>query len=467
MSQKLTLIGAGLSGSLLSILLAKRGFQVEVYERRPDRRKETVDAGRSINLAISARGINALTEAGVITEIEKIATPMYGRVNHPLGGNPVFTKYSIHPEHSLFSVSRPLLNEVLMTEAEKNGVVFHFNQRCEDIDLQNNTITLTDTSPENKGTYTLFSDRTVACDGANSAVRRAMKRNTDFTFDEWEFKVNYKELCIPPAEDGSIQMEKNGLHIWGRDGGAFMMIALPNKDNSFTCTMFMPTSGEKSMANLDTPEKVSDFFATYFPDALPLMPTLTQDFFDNATSSLNIVMCYPWIVGDKLALVGDACHAVVPFYGQGVNASFEDCIELAKCIDEFFPNWREVFINYQQNRKANSDAISQMAQENFEDMAQSGFPEAMLKKTIELEMEKRFAHYKSQYELVSFSLQPYTLAQANGKRNKIVLSRIVETLASVKEVGIEKAVKEKGMATLVAEVNWEDARQIFEEVYAG
>lgn len=465
MSQKITLVGAGLSGSLLSILLAKRGFQVDVYERRPDRRKETVDAGRSINLAVSARGINALTEAGVIAEIEKIATQMYGRVNHPLGGNPTTTKYSIHPQNALWSVSRPLLNEVLMTEAEKHGVIFHFNQKCEDIDLQSNTLTFTDYSSSENRTYSLTVDRVIACDGANSAVRNAMKRNTDFHYDEIAFKVNYKELCIPPAADGAILMEKNGLHIWGRENGSFMMIALPNQDNSFTCTMFMPTSGEKSMAAIDTKEKVSAFFEKYFPDAVPLMPTLLTDYFQNPTSSLNIVICEPWIVGDKMALVGDACHAVVPFYGQGVNASFEDCLELAKCMDEYAPNWSEIFQHYQQNRKANSDAISQMAQENFEDMSTSGSPEAMLKKNIELAMEKRFAHYKSQYELVSFSLRPYTEAQKHGKMNKIVLSRIAESLPSVQEMGIEKAVKEKGFAALLEEIDWQSAESILQEVY--
>jgi kynurenine 3-monooxygenase len=466
MSQKITLVGAGLSGSLLSILLAKRGFQVEVYERRPDRRKETVDAGRSINLAVSARGINALTEAGVIAEIEKIATQMPGRVLHILGKKAAFTPYSIHPNNALWSVSRPLLNEVLMTEAEKQGVVFHFNQRCEQIDLQDNILTFSDNTTTEKKKYTVQAERILACDGANSAVRQAMKAHTDFSCEEWEFHINYKELAIPAATDGtSLMSYREGLHIWPGDNGAFMMIALPNHDNSFTCTMFMPVEGEKSIAAIHQPAQISAFFDTYFPDAVPIMPTLLEDYAKNPPSPLNIVMCKPWIVADKLALVGDACHAIVPFYGQGVNASFEDCIELVKCIDELAPDWTAIFAHYQHNRKANSDAISEMAQENFEGMSKSGLPEYQLKKEIEQALEKRFAHYKSQYELVSFSLRPYTEAQKHGKMNKIVLSRIAESLPSVQKMGIEMAVKEKGFATLLEEIDWQSAERILQEVY--
>lgn len=465
-NEQITIIGGGLSGSLLGILLAKRGFSVDVYERRPDRRKEIVDAGRSINLAVSARGIDALTVSGVIEQIKAIATPMYGRMNHPLNGVPVSTAYSTNPSHWQNSVSRPLLNEILMTEAERLGVSFYFNHKCEDIDIKSGVITLTHLrSSENPQTVTIEAKRVIACDGANSAVRNAMKRNTNFQLEEKRFHVDYKELCIPPDASGNIQMEKNQLHIWGREGGSFMMIALPNMDNSFTCTLFMPYEGEKSMDKFDTPEKVTAFFQEYFPDVYPLMPSLISDYFHNPTSSLGIVLCYPWVVEDKLALVGDACHAVVPFYGQGVNASFEDCLELDRCIAQYYPDWGKVFEMYQQNRKANADAISFMAQENFEDMSKSGFPQALLRRGIELEMEKRFPDYKSQYELVSFTLLPYAEARKRGIINKEVLSQIVYSIPDVQEKGEAEALRAFTPNHLIQNVNWETAKELFRNIY--
>lgn len=465
--EKIILIGAGLSGSMLAILLARRGFEVEVYERRPDRRKETVDAGRSINLAVSARGIHALTISGVVEKIREIATPMYGRMNHPLEGNPIGTMYSVNPDHWQNSVSRPLLNEILMTEAERVGAKLHFKQRCDAIDIANNEVTLSNLeNPDSPQSYTLSAGRIIACDGANSAVRSAMKKSTDFQLEEKRFRVDYKELCIPAGPSGDIQMEKNWLHIWGRDGGNFMMIALPNMDNTFTCTLFMPYEGDKSMQQLDSEPKIADFFQQYFPDALPLMPSLIEDYFHNPTSALGIVMCYPWIVEDKMALVGDACHAVVPFYGQGVNASFEDCIELDRCIESYYPDWDRIFREYQQNRKENADAISMMAQENFEGMSKSGYPGALLRRGIELEMEKRFPEYKSQYELVSFSLVPYSEARKKGIINQDVLSQIVSAIPEVRAEGEEEALRKYETATLIKGVNWEQAKTIFQEVYS-
>ena len=451
---KINIIGAGLSGSLLATLLARKGLEVTVYERRPDRRKAFVEAGRSINLALSVRGMSALNEAGLQAEMMSIATKMYGRINHPLGGTPVMTRYSVKEENCLYSVSRAKLNEVLMDAAEAAGAKLLFEQQCEDVDLQENVLSFLDLTTQEM--YKISSEITLACDGANSAVRRAMARNTDFHHSQETFQVNYKELCIPADENGKFQMEANGLHIWGRDNGDFMMIALPNLDGSFTCTLFMPLEGEKSIKYLDTPEKVNAFFEKYFPDALALMPTLAQDYFTNPTSPLNIVKCFPWIVADKLALFGDACHAVVPFYGQGVNASFEDVIEINNCIDKFGNDWATILKTYQENRKANSDAISQMAAENYTDMAKSGMLEFQLRKMIELGLEKRYDNYKSQYELVSFSQVPYTEAQQRGWDNQVLLSKIMQSLPSVKEMGLENALSQKGVMTLVEEVNWQE-----------
>ncbi|MFN0202554.1 MAG: FAD-dependent oxidoreductase [Bacteroidia bacterium] len=448
------IIGAGLSGSLLGILLAKKGWDVQIFERRPDRRKESVEAGRSINLAVSVRGMTALAEAGLNADIQAIATKMQGRMNHPLGSGPVSMRYSVNEENGLFSVSRGRLNEMLMDAAEKAGAKIFFKEQCEDIDFDANTLTFLNT--ETQTTHQVAFERVVACDGANSAIRKAMTRNPEFQHTQDAFPVNYKELCIPADGKGEFLMDPNWLHIWGRDNGDFMMIALPNLDGSFTCTLFMPVSGEKSIASLNTPEKVQPFFETYFPDVLPLMPSLMTDYFSNPTSPLNIVKCYPWRVGEKMALVGDACHAVVPFYGQGVNASFEDCIELSKCIDQYFPDWEKVFEQYQLNRKANSDAISQMAAENYADMAKSGMLEFQLRKSLELELEKRFSSYKSQYELVSFSTVPYSQAQQQGWKNQDTLTQIIENLASVKEKGLENALQNVGVKALVAEVNWEE-----------
>ena len=451
---KINIIGAGLSGSLLATLLAKKGLEVTVYERRPDRRKAFVEAGRSINLALSVRGMSALNAAGLQNEIRAIATQMYGRINHPLGGTPVMTRYSVNEENCLYSVSRAKLNEMLMDAAEAAGAKILFEQQCENVDLQANILSFLDLTSQKE--YKVPSEVTLACDGANSAIRRAMTRNTDFQHSQETFQVNYKELCIPADENGKFLMEANGLHIWGRDNGNFMMIALPNLDGSFTCTLFMPLEGEKSIKYLDTPEKVTAFFEQYFPDALALMPTLIHDYFTNPTSPLNIVKCYPWIVSDKLALFGDACHAVVPFYGQGVNASFEDVIEMNRCIEEFGDDWAKILHTYQENRKANSDAISQMASENYSDMAKSGMLEFQLRKMIELGLEKRYDNYKSQYELVSFSQVPYTQAQQHGWDNQVLLTKIIESLSSVKELGLENALAQKGVMALLEEVKWED-----------
>ena len=464
--KNITLIGAGLSGSLLATLLAKRGFDVSVYERRPDRRKEDVEAGRSINLAVSARGIHALKLAGLYEEIMAIATPMYGRMNHPLGAEAVGMKYSIHPTNCLYSVSRGALNEMLMNVAEKAGAKILFKQTCTDINLETNEVTFADMNRGGVGErYKIAINQVLACDGANSAVRKAMTRNADFKHEEKQFYVNYKELNIPADANGEIQMERNWLHIWGREAGAFMMIALPNIDNSFTCTIFMPLAGEKSIEALDSEEKMKTFFAKYFPDAVPLMPSLAADFFRNPTSSLNIVNCFPWIVADKMALIGDACHAIVPFYGQGVNASFEDCIEMDSCIGQYYPDWGKVFSMYQANRKGNADAISQMAQENFEDMAKSGMPEFQLRKLLEHELEVNFPFFKSQYETVSFSLEPYTEAKARGIRNQHILTELIQSLPSVQDGGLEKALFVRSWADLVGEMDWEEAEKVAKRYY--
>lgn len=448
------LIGAGLSGSLLAILLAKKGWAVKIYERRPDRRKETVEAGRSINLAISVRGMTALAKVGLSAEIKAIATPMYGRMNHPLGGNPVSMRYSVNENHYLHSVSRGRLNEMLLDAAEKAGAEIYFKQQCEDIDFDTNTLTFLDTSTQQ--TYQVPFEKVVACDGANSAIRKAMTRNPAFEHSQTPFPVAYKELCIPAADaEGNFRMEQNWLHIWGRNNGDFMMIGLPNLDGTFTCTLFMPMEGEFGFNQLTDADKVRTFFNTHFPDAVPLMPTLVEDFFANPTSALNIVRCYPWSVEDKMTLVGDACHAVVPFYGQGVNASFEDCLELADCMDKSYPNWEEIFVSYEQNRKPNADAISQMAAENYADMAKSGLLEFQLRKSLELELEKRFENYQSQYELVSFSNVPYTQAQEHGWQNQETLTHIINDLPSVKEMGLAQALTVKGVSALINEVVWE------------
>ena len=406
MSRNVTILGAGLVGSLLSVILKKRGHDVTVYERRPDMRTASGYAGRSINLAMSTRGWKGLELAGLRSDLEAIAIPMYGRQLHMPDGSEVFQPYSKNNE-AIYSVSRGELNKRLMTLAEQCGVNIEFEHRCAHVDVQNNKISFSLADGTNKSVQ---ADLLFGADGAFSALRGSYSHMDRVNCSQNYLEYGYKELTIPPAADGSMRMEKNALHIWPR--GNYMMIALPNIDNTFTCTLFMPFEGPVSFEKLKTKEDVTNFFNEKFADATAMMPTLLDDYFANPTSSLITTHIFPWHYQDKSALIGDAAHAIVPFYGQGMNAGFEDCSVLSALIDTHGDDWATILKEYERKRKPNGDAVAQLALQNFVEMRDKVGDMAFLeRKKIEKELGKRYPEqFISVYEMVSFSHIPYNTA---------------------------------------------------------
>ena len=427
MQQKnVTVIGAGLVGSLLSIYLAKRGYKVNVFERRPDMRKSTMSAGKSINLALSDRGWKGLEGVGIAEEIRKIAIPMYGRFIHHKNGTTAFQPYG-KDKQAIYSVSRAEINMKLMDLAEQQAnVKIKFDERSTHIDrrlleahFENNTT---------KGTSSICNDLLFGSDGAFAASRLSMQLSTDrFEYNQHYIEAGYKELIIPPGKNGEFLMEKNALHIWPR--GSFMMIALPNPDGNFTCTLFLPFEGEKSFANLKTKEQVRTFFETEFPDAVPLMPTLIDDFMHNPTSSLVTVKCYPWTFDNKIGLIGDAAHAIVPFFGQGMNCGFEDCVVLNDLIEKHNENWEKIFPEYQALRKPDGDAIADLAIANFIEMRdKTADPKFLLQKKIEARFSQKYPDkWIPAYSMVTFSPHiRYSTALTEGKRQEAVMQKVME-----------------------------------------
>jgi len=432
------LVGAGLSGSLLAVFLAEKGKKVELYEKRPDMRREMIGAGRSINLALSERGIRALKAVGLDKPIMDIALPMKGRMMHDRNGQLTFQAYGKNDNEVIYSVSRGELNKKLMDLAEENPEVkIHFNTRCTGMDLESGTVFF-----KNERTGALSQTRgetVIGTDGSASALRMEMMKHGRFNFSQDYLEHGYKELTIPPDADGNFRMDARALHIWPR--GSFMMIALPNPDKSFTCTLFFPFSGDNGFDALDHPDKVKAFFEKEFPDAVPLMPTLLEDFMQNPTSSLATVRCGPWYVEDKLALLGDACHAVVPFFGQGMNCSFEDCVVLDEKMKEFSMDWKQIFPAYYASRKPNTDAIAQMALENFIEMRDKvSDPKFLLRKKVEHILENKFPdQYISRYAMVSFTNIPYRTALEKGLKQDELLEELCKDIHSPEELNLSLA----------------------------
>lgn len=429
MAEKINIIGGGLSGTLMAIYLAKRGFEINLFERRPDMRKNKMSAGRSINLALSTRGLNALEKVGLDQEILADAIPMYGRMIHSKTSELSYQPYGKEGQ-AINSVSRGRLNIRLLELADEfENIQLHFNTKCVDLNVEAGTAIF---EMEDGTRQSFVSDRIIGTDGAFAATRARMQMGDRFDYNQFYLKVGYKELEIPAADLGAFKMDKNSLHIWPR--GAFMMIALPNPSGDFTCTLFVPFEGEKSFDNLKTKEAVTAFFKEEFPDAVALMPTLLEDFFANPTASLVTVRCYPWVKADKLALMGDAAHAVVPFYGQGMNCSFEDVVVMDECIEKYGSDWNKVFDEYQKLRKPNADAISELAIQNYSEMAEKvGDKHFLHKKHIEHDLSDLYPdQFKSQYELTTFSLSPYKYALDQGKKNDALLEQIIADAAEEK-----------------------------------
>lgn len=422
-----TIIGAGLAGSLMAILLAKRGHKVKVYEKRPDMRLEEISAGRSINLALSDRGIDALRRAGVEEEVMKDVIPMIGRLIHDTEGDKQIQPYSGKDGEWINSVSRGGLNMTLMTVAEATGnVEFEFEIGCKRIDFESNKLTLE--SADRKSTRVEDFETIIGADGGGSYVRLAYQLGgiRRFNLSQQFLDHGYKELSMPPAEAGGYRIADNALHIWPR--GTFMMIALPNLNGSFTCTLFMPFEGKNGFEDLDTKEKVTDFFNEFFPDAVQHMPTLLDDFFTNPHDKLGTIKCYPWAIGGKSVLIGDSAHAVVPFYGQGMNASFEDCRVLDEILEKYDDDTEKAYSEFEQVRKANADAIGDLAVQNYYEMRDHvAHEDYQIKRDIELELERDY-DYNSKYSLVTFRSDiGYSKAMKRGEeQDKFLLNLIAD-----------------------------------------
>lgn len=421
--KKVTVVGAGLVGSLEALFLSKRGYEVDVYERRPDMREANIAAGKSINLVVSDRGWRSLKLAGVEEEIKKLTVPVYGRMTHDEKGETSYYPYSIKNK-AIYSVSRGGLNARLMDLAEQNGNVrFHFNVKCTDVDLENACCTFED---QNGKVETVTSDLVIGTDGAFSAVRHSMMMTDRFNYSQTYIEHGYKELVIPPGTDGKARIDPSALHIWPRK--AYMLMALANLDGGFTCTLFFPFEGERSFSSIKNEDDLLAFFKEVFPDALELMPTLVDDYFSNPTSSLALIRCAPWNFGGNVALMGDAAHAIVPFYGEGMNCGFEDCYTLEKILDEHGDgDMQKVLDLYTDARKENGDAIANLSLKNFVEMRDLvADPDFVLRKKIEGNLYRKYPNkWLPLYSQVKFSHIPYAEAWEEGQKQDRVMKKVM------------------------------------------
>ena len=437
------IVGAGLVGSLWAVFLARRGYAVKVFERRSDMRAAGYSGGKSINLAMSERGWKAIEKAGIREKIEKVAIPMPGRMMHSMAGDLTFQPYGKEGE-AIYSVSRGGLNlELLNIAGSFPNVEFFFDHRCTDVDLNNPAITFEDLKTNEL--KTIEAPLIFATDGAFSAVRNVLQRTDRFDYRQFYLDHGYKELTIPPLENGEHRMKPGALHIWPR--GNHMVIALPNADGSFTCTLFLPFEGEVSFEKLKTDEDVLGFFQKYYPDALPLMPTLLRDFWANPTSSLVTVNCSPWQWQHRILLLGDSAHAIVPFYGQGMNAGFEDCTILDAMLDEMGGDWSKTISAFAQSRVKDGNAIAELAQRNFIEMRDLvSDPKFLLRKKIAADLHAKFPQeFLPVYSMVTFSNTPYHVAlQEDDAQN--ALFREILSLDNVEMewngVGVERVFRE-------------------------
>ena len=426
---KIILIGSGLAGGLLAAYLGRRGYDVDLYERRADPREGNIVGGRSINLAVSTRGIHALEQIGIADEVLRYAIPMRGRMIHDKSGELHFTPYDVDPNKCINSIGRAALNTTVIDAAQRYpNVRVYFNHRCTDVDLHSATAHLLNTSTSQA--VNCSGDAVMGVDGAFSAVRQSMQMQIhNFAYDESYLAHGYKELTIPQGADGSWQMEKNALHIWPRK--SFMMIALPNPDGSFTCTLFWEFEGPRSFATTKTDDDVRRFFYEEFADAVPLMPALLEDFRQNPTGSLVSIRCAPWYYRDKICLVGDAAHAVVPFYGQGMNAAFEDCIVLDECLEKFPDNRERAFAEYFSRRKENADALADLAIGNFIEMRDKTASKTFrAKKKLDHFLEGALpGMYLPLYTMVTFTRIPYAEAARRARlQDRIVYGGLISLL---------------------------------------
>ena len=442
-NRKITIAGAGLAGSLLGVMLGQRGYQVTILERRSDTRGVESDSGRSINLALSSRGIHALKIAGLFEKVEKLLIPMKGRMLHFQDGNEEFSPYGQRESEVIYSVSRRDLNHLMIDAAVEAPLVeVKFDQQLDAVDFKNNRLGILDlkSNQTRKEEFELL----IGADGAGSRTRRSLIKEVGGKSESDFLDHDYKELEITAGQTASgsdYQIEPNALHIWPR--GGFMLIALPNQDHSFTVTLFMPKTGENSFEQLSERDALVDFFKTAFPSAFKLIDNLESDFFGNPQGRLGTVRCEPWFYKDKVLILGDAAHAIVPFHGQGMNEGFEDCSELIRLLDEHDEDWAKVIPKFDEIRRPNCHAIAEMALENYVTMRSSvADPKFQLKKELGFKLEKRFpSRFVPRYSMVMFRLIPYAEARQRGKIQQEILGELVEGVESIDDVDFAKAEK--------------------------
>lgn len=423
-SDPVTIVGAGLAGSLMAILLGRRGHPVTLFERFEDMRRMPIPAGRSINLALAARGIRALEDAGAVLDVLPLLIPMRGRMLHAVDGSLSFMAYGQREHEVIYSVSRPGLNRLLLDAAEQAGVQIRFAHTLVDADLSAKQLVFA--QPGDASTVQVGYEHVIAADGAGSLLRRALTKHAGSRCVEDLLPHRYKELILAADADGRHRLEKNALHIWPR--GGFMLIALPNVDGSFTVTLFLPEHGPLSFETLNTTARIDAFFTEHFPDARQLMPHLVDEFATNPAGVMGTVRCATWAMRGELLLLGDAAHAITPFHGQGMNCAFEDCAELARLFDASV-DWEHAFAQFESTRRPNTDAIADMALENYLEMRDSvREPKFVLQKALSLELEKRFPdRFVPRYSMVMFHDEiPYSVAYERGR----IQSEILDSLTA-------------------------------------
>lgn len=422
---KVAIVGAGLAGSLLAVYLARRGIGVDMYEQLPDSRREEVPAGRSINLALAERGIHALQRAGVYGDVSKFAIPMRGRMVHELEGTAELQPYSINPDEVIYAAHRARLNQVLLDAAERAGdVTIHFRHKLVDGDLERGELVFEDAGSGKR--LRVRAGTVFGADGAGSPLRELVEQATGTKANPELLDHGYKELTVPPADNGDFRLEPNALHIWPR--GGYMLIALPNTDCSFTATLFLPDRGEPGFDHLKSDEDVRQFFDSNFADVVPHIPNLTREFRERPTGILGTVRCSQWHYRGRALLLGDAAHAIVPFHGQGMNCAFEDCEVLDDILDSGEHDWARAFDQFQQRRVADCDAIADMALENYVEMRDSvRDPHFKLKKRIAALLQRRHPRrFVPRYSLVMFRRLPYAEARRRGTLQQEILERLAD-----------------------------------------
>jgi kynurenine 3-monooxygenase len=423
-------IGAGLGGTLASIFLGRAGHEVRGFEMRPDPRRGVLVGGRSINLALSARGLGALEKAGLLDRVLAIAVPMRGRMIHDLRGHTAFQPYGTESGHANHSVSRAELNVLLLDAAEKEkNVRFAFGRRCQDVDLDAPAASFEDGE-------TVRGDVVLGTDGAWSVVRRRLQRLDRFDYDQSFLTHGYKELTIPAGPNGSFLLQREALHIWPR--GGFMMIALPNRDGSFTCTLFWPHEGPNSFGALRDAAGVTRFFEEHFPDALPLLPDLAAQYAENPVGSMVTIRCRPWHAGGKVALLGDAAHAVVPLHGPGANCAFEDAVVLDECVRARAPRWEKVFDAFEARRKEHTDALARLSVDNFIEMRDHTASRLFrARKALEKGLYRLFPGlFMPLYMMISFTRIPYADTVRRARRQAVALQALGAGVAAAAVVAV-------------------------------